>query len=455
MFTNNIILSSDSYKYSMFLQYPEGTEYVYSYIESRGGKWDKSVFFGLQMFIKQYLLKPVTQENIEEAEEIILAHGLPFNRAGWEYIVNELGGILPVVIKSVPEGTIIENKNVLLTIENTDPKCFWLTTFLETALLRAIWYPTTVATNSYTSKQEILRWLEKTGDPSLIDFKLHDFGARGVSSSESAAIGGMAHLVNFNGTDTVEALWAARKFYNAVMPGFSIPAAEHSTITAWGREFEVEAYRNMVKQFSKPGSIYAVVSDSYDVFNAADNLWGDELKNEVINGGGTLVVRPDSGNPPEVVLQLLQILDSRFGSTVNDKGYKVLNGVRVIQGDGIDTQMIRAISFTAAMGGYSLDNVAFGQGGTLLQMVNRDDLKFAMKASAAKVDGVWREVFKDPITDPGKKSKRGRVTLYQERDGTFRSGVEDWMESALQEVYRDGVLVKEVTWDEVTALARK
>ncbi len=211
----------------------------------------------------------------------------------------------------------------------------------------------------------------------------------------------------------------------------------------------------MVKQFSKPGSIYAVVSDSYDVFNAADNLWGDELKNEVINGGGTLVVRPDSGNPPEVVLQLLQILDKRFGSTVNNKGYKVLNGVRVIQGDGIDTQMIRAISFTAAMGGYSLDNVAFGQGGALLQMVNRDDLKFAMKASAAKVDGVWREVFKDPITDPGKKSKRGRVTLYQERDGTFRSGVEDWMESALQEVYRDGVLVKEVTWDEVTALARK
>lgn len=454
MITNNIILSSDSYKYSMFRQYPEGTEYVYSYIESRGGKWDKTVFFGLQMFIKQYLLKPVTQENIEEAEEIILAHGLPFNRAGWEYIVNELGGILPVVIKSVPEGTIIENKNVLLTIENTDPKCFWLTTFLETALLRAIWYPTTVATNSYTSKQEILKWLEKTGDPSLIDFKLHDFGARGVSSSESAAIGGMAHLVNFNGTDTVEALWAARKFYKAVMPGFSIPAAEHSTITAWGREFEVEAYRNMVKQFSQPGSIYAVVSDSYDIFNAADNLWGDVLKNEVIDSGGTLVVRPDSGNPPEVVLQLLRILDKRFGSTINDKGFRVLNHVRVIQGDGIDTQMIRAILFTASLAGYSADNIAFGQGGALLQMVNRDDLKFAMKASAVRVNGKWREVFKDPITDPGKKSKRGRVTLYKTKEGVYHSGVEDWEESALVKVFENGQLITETTWEQVVKTAR-
>lgn len=451
MITNNIILSSDSYKYSMHVQYPPNTEYVYSYIESRGGKWDKTVFFGLQAFIKQYLLKPVTAADIDEAEEIITLHGEPFNREGWEYIVNELNGRLPVVIKAVPEGTVIDNKNVLLTIENTDPKCFWLTTFLETALLRAIWYPTTVATNSWSSKNEILYWLEKTGTPETIDFKLHDFGARGVSSSESAMLGGMAHLVNFKGSDTVEALWGARKFYGAQMAGFSIPAAEHSTITAWGREFEVEAYRNMVKQFSRPGSIYAVVSDSYDIFNAAENLWGDELKAEVIEGQGTLVVRPDSGNPPEVVTELLKILDSKFGSTRNEKGYKVLNNVRVIQGDGIDTQMIRAILFTASLHGYSADNIAFGQGGALLQMVNRDDLKFAMKASAVCVNGQWRNIFKDPITDQGKKSKTGRVTLYRDRDGSYRSGVEDWETPYLQEVFRDGILVKEITWEDVIA----
>lgn len=449
MITNNIILSSDSYKYSMYLQYPPETEVVYSYIESRGGKWDRTVFFGLQAFIMQYMLKPVTMENIDEAEEILLAHGEPFNRAGWEYIVKELNGLLPVVIKAVPEGTIIPNKNVLLTIENTDPKCFWLTTFLETALLRAIWYPTTVATNSWASRQEILKWLEKTGDVSGIDFKLHDFGARGASSSESAMLGGMGHLVNFRGTDTVEALWGARKFYDAKMAGFSIPAAEHSTITAWGREFEVEAYRNMVRQFAKKDAIFAVVSDSYDIFNAAENLWGKELKNEVIDSGATLVVRPDSGDPSTVVLQVVEALDKGYGHTVNDKGYKVLNNVRVIQGDGIDLQSIRSILFTLSLSGWSADNVNFGQGGALLQMVNRDDLKFAMKASAIRVAGEWRDVFKDPITDSGKKSKKGRVTLYRDKDGTYRSGVEDWEKSYLVEYFRDGVEFRHVKWEDI------
>lgn len=451
---NNIILNSDSYKYSMYLQYPPETKTVYSYIESRGGKWDQTVYFGLQAFIKKYMLTPVTQEDIEEAEPLILAHGEPFNRAGWEYIVNECGGRLPVVIRSAPEGSIIPGKNVLLVIENTDPNCFWLTTFLETALLRAIWYPTTVATSDNANRKEILKYLEKTGDPSTIDFKLQDFGARGVSSKESAGLGGMAHLLNFNGTDTVMALVYARNFYGADMAGFSIPAAEHSTITSWGRENEVKAYRNMVTQFGRPDSLFAVVSDSYDIFKACE-LWGTELKQEVIDCGGTLIVRPDSGNPPEVVLECVQILDKYFGHTINAKGYKVLNYVRVIQGDGIDHQMIRAILYTLTLAGYSADNVAFGQGGALLQMVNRDDLAFAMKCSAILIGDQWVEVAKDPVTDTGKKSKKGRVTLYQDRAGVYRSGVEDWETPALREVYRDGVLLIDETWDDVVARARK
>lgn len=451
---NNIIFNSDSYKYSMYLQYPPETKIVYSYIESRGGKWDETVYFGLQAFIKKYMLTPVTMEDIDEAEAIILAHGEPFNRAGWEYIVRVHGGRLPVVIRSAPEGTIIPGKNVLLVIENTDPECFWLTTFLETALLRAIWYPTTVATSDRANRLEILKFLEKTGDPSTIDFKLQDFGARGVSSKESAGLGGMAHLLNFNGTDTVMALVYARNFYNADMAGFSIPAAEHSTITSWGRENETLAYRNMITQFGRPDSLYAVVSDSYDIFNACE-LWGTELKQDVIDAGGTLIVRPDSGNPPEVVLECLQRLDKHFGHAVNEKGYKVLNHVRVIQGDGIDHQMIRAILFTITMAGYSADNVAFGQGGALLQMVNRDDLRFAMKCSSILIGNKWVEVYKDPVTDAGKKSKRGRVTLYQERDGRFYSGVEDWPTSFLQEVYRDGVLLIDEDWATVVSRARK
>lgn len=192
---DSIILNTDSYKVSMWSQYPSGTTGVYSYIESRGGRYDKTVFFGLQAFIKQYLTKPITQADIDLADEILTAHGEPFNRAGWQYILDKHEGRLPVVIRAVPEGTVVPTKNVLAVIENTDPECYWLTTWLETALLRAIWYPTTVATRSWHIRQTILKYLEETGDPTLIDFKLHDFGARGVSSMESAGIGGAAHLV--------------------------------------------------------------------------------------------------------------------------------------------------------------------------------------------------------------------------------------------------------------------
>lgn len=461
MNNRNLVLNSDSYKYSQFSQYPPNTTVVYSYIESRGGVYDATVFFGLQAFIKEYLVGPVvTMEMIDEAEALITAHGEPFNRAGWEYIVRVHGGRLPVVIKAVPEGTVVGVKNVLATIENTDPSCYWLTSFLETALLRAIWYPTTVATNSYENKKQILNALEKTGDPSTIDFKLHDFGARGVSSLESAGIGGAAHLVNFQGTDTVEALLFARRYYNADMAGFSVPAMEHSTVTSWGREGEVDSYRNMVKVNGKPGGIVSVVSDSYDIFAACEK-WGTELKQDVIDSGATLVVRPDSGDPATVVKKCLQILEKHFGSTVNAKGFKVLNNVRVLQGDGINHQSIKSILYTITLAGFSADNVVFGQGGMLLQTVNRDDFRFAMKCSAALIDGKWVDVFKDPITDQGKQSKKGRLELIRHKDGTFTTMREEDVAKTcvgsdmrmLETVFQNGVLIRDMTFDEVRANA--
>lgn len=461
--SKNIILNTDSYKVSMFKQYPAGTTGVYSYIESRGGRYDRTVFFGLQAFIKEYLLAPITQMDIDVADEILTAHGEPFNRAGWQYILDNHAGYLPVVIRAVPEGTVVPVKNVLATIENTDPNCFWLTTWLETAILRAIWYPTTVATQSHKIKQVILDALEKTGDPSLIDFKLHDFGARGVSSLESAAIGGAAHLVNFMGSDTISGVLYAREYYGAGIAGFSIPAAEHSTITSWGREGEVDAYRNMLTQFAKPGSIVAVVSDSYDVYNAVDNLWGDALRQQVINSGATVVIRPDSGDPDVVCRQLVQKLDAKFGSTVNSKGFKVLNNVRLIQGDGVNENTIRTILGSFQAYGYSADNIAFGMGGALLQQVDRDTQRFAMKCSSAEINGRWVDVQKDPITDAGKKSKAGRVTLWTS-GGEFQSGVEQpkgWVDrgmfwtDALETVFVDGKLFNEITFDEVRANARK
>lgn len=456
---SNLILNTDSYKVSQFNQYPPGTEYVYSYIESRGGEWDSTVFFGLQAFIKEYLTKPITQADIDEAEEVLMGHGEPFNKQGWEYILRTYGGYLPLSIKAAPEGSIIPTRNVLVTVENTDPNCFWLTSYLETALLRAVWYPTTVATNSYESKKIILAYLEETGDPSLIDFKLHDFGARGVSSMESAGLGGMGHLINFMGTDTISALLATRKYYSASMAGFSIPAMEHSTVTSWGRDSEVDSYRNMLKVNGKPGAPIAFVSDSYDIYKAC-KLWGTELKQEVVDSGAVVVIRPDSGEPAEVVTNCLTILEHYFGSVTNAKGYKVLNNVRVIQGDGINHASIRQILARAKIAGFSADNIAFGQGGALLQAIDRDTMRFAMKCSSIYIRNdrglsSWQDVFKDPITDPGKASKKGRVTLMQNRDGTYYSGREDWTPSALREVFRNGELLVDMTFDEVRANARK
>ena len=454
---NNLILNTDSYKASHWLQYPKGTENVHSYIESRGGKYDHTLFFGLQMYLKEYLSKPITKEMIDEAEAFFKVHGEPFNREGWEYILEKHNGYLPVKISAVPEGMMVPNLNVLVTVEATDPKCYWVVSYIETSLLRAVWYPTTVSTISWTIKQIIKRYLEETGDPAGISFKLHDFGARGVSSFESAGIGGAAHLVNFMGTDTITGALTAMKYYNTPVPAFSIPAAEHSTITAFGKDGEVEAYRNMLRNFAKPGALVAVVSDSYDIFNAVDNLWGKALKDEVIRSEAIVVVRPDSGNPPEVVLKVAQLLDKNFGSQYNTKGFKVLNNVRIIQGDGINEDSIRDILENLKRAGYSADNVAFGMGGALLQGMNRDTQKFAMKASAIKVDGEWRDVFKDPVTDPGKKSKKGRLTLIRSNGGVKTVSREEGegYEKILKPVFENGKLLKDWTFEEVRANSEK
>jgi len=454
---NNLLLNTDSYKASHWLQYPPNTETVFSYIESRGGKYSETVFFGLQMFLKEYLTKPITWEMIDEAELFWKAHGEPFNREGWEYIFEEHGGYLPLRIKAVREGTVVPTRNVLVSVENTDPKCYWLTSYVETALLRAVWYPTTVATNSWSIKQVIREYLNETADEEALgglSFKLHDFGARGVSSLESAGLGGAAHLVNFMGTDTVIGALYAMEYYNEpALPGYSVPAAEHSSITTWGKEGEVEAYRNMLKQFGGKFPIISVVSDSYDIYNAVEKMWGGELKEEVLGSGSLLVVRPDSGDPATVVCKIANLLDNAFGSVVNTKGYKVLQGVRIIQGDGINEESIREILSALRSEGFSADNVVFGMGGALLQQVDRDTQKFAMKASWALIDGTEVEVFKDPVTDKVKHSKKGRLELYRDSDGDLFTGVEGRGEGLLELVYEDGMLMRDMTFQEVRANA--
>ena len=459
---DNIILTTDSYKASHWLQYPPGTQHVYCYVESRGGAYDRTVVFGLQAFLRRYLDRAVTRADIDEAAEFFAAHGEPFNREGWEYILSQHAGRLPLEIKAAPEGLAIDTHNVLLTVVNTDPHCYWLPNYLETALLRAVWYPTTVCTVSFQCKLAILRAHQRSSDiPAEQNpgaFKLHDFGARGASSQESAALAGMAHLVNFQGTDTIEGVLAARRFYDEPMAGFSIPAAEHSTITSWGREREVDAYRNMLRQFAKPGSMVAVVSDSYDLMHVVNTVWGGVLKDTIVGSGATVVVRPDSGDPLVVPIDVLRALDARFGSTVNSKGYRVLPScIRVIQGDGINAESLPMLLQNVMDAGYSVDNIAFGMGGGLHQLVNRDTQKFALKCSAVAIDGEWRDVCKEPITDPGKRSKRGRFALVDTPDGRYATvplgdGVAG---DVLQPVYRDGVLLQPTGFADIRARANQ
>ena len=465
---DNLLLNTDSYKASHWLQYPPNTDATFFYVESRGGLYDRTVFFGLQAILKEYLAKPITHADVDEARDLFSQHGVPFNETGWRYIVDRHAGLLPVRIRAVPEGSVVPTHQALVTIESTDPNAYWVPSYLETMLLR-LWYPVTVATISWHAKQTIRQFLERTSDDpeGQLPFKLHDFGARGVSSLESAAMGGAAHLVNFMGTDTVSGVRLAQAYYHEPMAGFSIPAAEHSTITSWGRENEVDAYRNMLKQFAKPGAIVAVVSDSYDIYHAIREHWGKTLKDEVIASGATLVVRPDSGDPVDVVHQCMMLLDEAFGHSVNGKGYKVLNHVRVIQGDGISPNTIRAILERLTSDGYATDNIAFGMGGALLQRLDRDTQKFALKCSAARINGKWIDVYKDPVTDQGKQSKRGRLTLLQHREyGTFKTvpvpadaasldevikphGFDD----ALVTIWEDGKIVNDWTFAEVRTRA--
>ncbi|MBA8881699.1 nicotinate phosphoribosyltransferase [Phyllobacterium myrsinacearum] len=460
----NLILATDSYKQSHFLQYPPQTTAVSAYVEARaGGIFKEVVFVGLQAFIKQYLTEKIDSLDVDEAELVCKEHGLPFNREGWDIIRLEHNGRLPIEIQALAEGSVVPLGTPLVQVRNLDPRLPWLSTFIETALLRAIWYPSTVATLSYHVKKIIYRaLLQSSEDPDgQIPFKLHDFGARGVSSSESAALGGFAHLVNFKGTDTMEALEFARRYYGAnEMPAFSIPAAEHSTITSWGKDREADAYSNMIDQFGS--GIVAVVSDSYDLMNAVENVWGGELKEKVLKMGGTLVVRPDSGDPVTTPLDVLHALWEKFGGTINSKGYKVLNPkVRVIQGDGMDLEKIDRLFCTLLLEGWSADNIAVGMGGGLLQGVMRDDLRFAMKANAIQIDnGEWVPVQKRPATDPTKASKAGRLAVCATRliDYPVVTLAEDQVElqdNLLKVVYSKGNLEALTSLSELRARTEK
>ncbi len=466
---NNLILLADAYKYSHHKLYYPGTTQVYSYLESRGGKFDNTVFYGLQYFLKEYLEGvSFTQEDLDEASSFmpqVFGRDDVFDKGKFQYILDEHGGRLPVRIRAVPEGMTVPVKNVLMTIENTDPKCFWLTNFLETLLMQ-VWYPCTVATISREVKKVVANYFAETASEGAagIDFVLNDFGFRGVSSTESAALGGSAHLVNFMGSDNLAGSVLVQQYYHTTeVYGKSIPATEHSICTLLGEAGELDIFRYVLDTF--PTGTIACVSDSYNIFRACEAYWGEELRSKILERDGTLVIRPDSGDPVRTLLAIFEILFKQFGYTTNDKGYRVLPPqLRVIQGDGVNYDAIKGMYAALREHGISAENLVLGMGGALLQKLDRDTQQFALKCSAATVDGKAVVVQKSPtemnaqgnIVGSFKKSKGGKLKLVQQQ-GTLQTVAEtDYPELAdqLVTVFENGELVKEWTFEEVRGRAK-
>jgi nicotinamide phosphoribosyltransferase len=461
----NIVLLADAYKYSHHKLYYPGTTKIYSYLESRGGQFDETVFFGLQYFLKYYLEgKVITKEKIDAAETFlqqVFGRTDVFDRSKFDYILAKHDGHLPVCIKAVPEGTAVPVNNVLMTIENTDPECFWLSNFLETLLMQ-VWYPNTVATLSREVRKIVEEYFDETASEkskAAIDFVLNDFGFRGVSSVESAGLGGAAHLISFMGSDTIMGSILAQRYYNTQkVYGLSVPATEHSVCTLLGEDGELEVFKHILRTF--PTGIVACVSDSFDIFKACSEYWGTELKDLVLKRDGVLVIRPDSGDPVFTLLKVFDILLNKFGYTINEKGYKVLPPqVRVLQGDGINVQTIRLIYGALKVNGISAENLVLGMGGALLQKVDRDTQKFAFKCSYAEVNGKPVDVQKHPVevdshgklTQSFKTSKAGQLKLIRTGQGfkTVRKEILPEYEDQLITVFENGELFNQVSFEEV------
>jgi nicotinamide phosphoribosyltransferase len=455
----NTILLADCYKYPHWLQIPHNTDEMYAYIESRGTNLEGVSYvrpFGIQGFIKDYLEGPVIEEwMIDEAVEIlgeVFETHEYFNEKAFRNLLNVYGGYLPIEIKAVEEGKRVGLNNVLVTSRSTGGAEFaWIAPWIETMLLRASWYPRAVCTISSAVKDIEKRYAEICGCE-LNPFFLNDFGSRGVSSHESAELGGSAHLVNYLGTDNVESIrWAKSRYGNSAC-GYSVFATEHSTTTIYGKANEVDAYRHFLTTCPKD-KICAMVMDSYDIENAIKNIIGKELKDLVMARDMPTVFRPDSGDPVEMSLNVITWLWDIFGGTINKKGFKVLNPkIKVLYGDGINLRSIDRILYNLVFnGGFSIENIMFGMGGKLLQGVDRDTFKDACKLSCAIVNGVEVEVYKDPVTDHGKRSKRGKLKLIFENGeyATVQQHERPELEDQLDLVFLDGKLMKEQTFDQI------
>lgn len=442
VFKKNLITSTDSYKVGHYMMLPTGNTHSSYYIEARS-EGDELIAGGMN-YVAKVLEQGITLEDVERANSLFKNHfGRDvMNYDGWMKIINEFDGKLPIRLIAAPEGMLVPSKNVLAVVENTHPAFGWLPSYLETFILRSVWYWTTVASKSYKFRSVIEKYIDETTDLEggerefAIKTQIHDFGSRSSTSGESAGIGGVNHLYSFIGTDTVEALVLAQDLFLADCAGISVPATEHSVTYSWSHEDL--SYANVIKMFGT--GVYSMVLDSTDFVAALDRLCTD-MKKSIEDQGGKCVVRLDSGHPVDNVIHSLETLGKYFGYTTNSKGFRVLNPiVGVLQGDSISEpdDVERILSWMAAKG-WASSNVVFGVGSGIHQKLDRDTFKFAMKLSAIKVDGNWFACAKTPKDAPWKTSKKGVLRLVKE-DGKFKTIniLEEQGDTVMKEYYVDG-----------------
>ena len=474
----NPLLATDVYKMGHMEQYAPGCTKVYSYLTARSdASFDRTVFFGLQYYLEEYLSVRLTPEMGEEFlryRKMILGRNSPKVEAQITALCKL--GYFPIQIKAVDEGTVMPVRHVLMTITNTHPEFYWVVGFVESLILK-LWYSITVASCCHKYRQKVDEAFDRTVDEGMFflkDFTVHDFGYRGDASEEGAAISGAAHLLSFAGSDTVPALPFLERYYAADVSGLvmaSVPGSEHSVMCSFGRENEMAAFENMLSLY--PEGIVSIVSDTFDVYRVLTEF-AERLKPiiEARPEGGKVVFRPDSGNPEYIICGdpnaqegsnewkgAIRLLDEMFGSTTNNKGFKILNPkVGLIYGDGMYLERyMRTLKRMEEMG-YAASNLVIGVGG-ILRNHSRDTLGFAIKATYVEVNGEPREIEKDPVTDHKKKSHKGLLQLTYGDNMEYitvdQCSLEMESIGLLNLIFKDGHIIRRHTLKEIRSRITK
>lgn len=474
---------TDFYKTDHRRQYPKNTELVYSNLTPRGSRIegvDEVVVFGIQYFIKEYLIKRFNEGFFRVPKEKAVAAyrrrldnalgkgavSMPHIAALWDI------GYIPVEIKAMEEGTLCPMRVPLLTIRNTHPMFFWVTNFLETLLANVVWGPITSATIAHTYRKILDEYAAKTSDiPEFVDWQGHDFSMRGMMGMEAAAMSGAAHLLSFTGTDTIPAIDFHEEYYGAdsdkELIGGSVPATEHSVMSVAGIEDEIGTFKRLITE-TYPSGFVSIVSDTWDFWKVMTEYL-PALKDEIMAREGRVVIRPDSGDPVEIICGTaglgslsrhkgaIECLWDIFGGTTNSKGYMQLDPhIGLIYGDSITLDRCRAICEGLEKKGFASTNIVLGIGSYTYQYNTRDTFGFAMKATYAVVDGKPINIWKDPKTDDGlKKSAKGLLCVDNARRLIEEVSMEEANTGLLKTVFVNGHLVKETTLSDIRDRLRR